>query len=166
MNSTQQLPADKPGPSVTALVVVHGILCLILLYMLLFVVPVFGGMFADLGAALPRSTQLVLDIAAWMRTHAVIMLPPLAMLCFGDVQLYLWLHRSKGRKTGLAWFAVVAIILFLMIPVTVISMFQPIFVMSELVSSVPNSSKRTPESIDNSRENGGKKQDQSDGDVR
>jgi type IV pilus assembly protein PilC len=65
----RQIKGAMMYPAITVLVagVVVGIL-------LLFVVPQFETMFADMGAGLPALTQMVIDLSAWLQANALICL--------------------------------------------------------------------------------------------
>ena len=61
--------------------------------MILFIVPVFGEMFADFGAELPGPTQKLLDLSAFMRGNGLLML---AVLIGGIVGFKKWKATPNG----------------------------------------------------------------------
>jgi type IV pilus assembly protein PilC len=61
------------------------VLCIaiaIAIAMILFVVPVFGEMFSDFGAALPAPTQILLNLSGWMRANGLYVFIGIAALVF------------------------------------------------------------------------------------
>ncbi|NQT93513.1 MAG: hypothetical protein HQ559_12200 [Lentisphaerae bacterium] len=120
-------------PPVAVLLLVHAFPVAITLLLLWFVVPVFGEMFADFGAALPGLTQVMLNISAWSRHFAPVTLLVVAAFLAGDALFYAWLCRNAGRQAGLAWFWAILIALFFPIPLIIVTMFLPVFRMGEIV---------------------------------
>ena len=63
-NLKRQIKGAMMYPVIT--IVVAGVVVTVLL---LFVVPSFEQMFADMGAALPSLTQMVIDLSAWLQAN-------------------------------------------------------------------------------------------------
>lgn len=115
----------KPNP--LTVVIVHAVLLLVSFLILLFVVPVFGEMFASFSARLPGPTWAVLDLSAFVRRYAVISPFGLALLLWLDATAYERLYGRFGRRAGLLWFWGWVSLLVLLVPLIVFSMFMPIF---------------------------------------
>jgi len=120
-------------PSVVVLLIVHAFPSAVTLILLWFVVPVFGEMFADFGAALPVLTQLTLNLSTSIRHFAPVALLIVAAFLASDALFYAWLYRNAGRQAGLAWFWGILVAFFLLIPPIVVTMFLPVFRMGEIV---------------------------------
>jgi type IV pilus assembly protein PilC len=73
--------------------IVFCIATVIAIAMVTFIVPVFGDMFADFGAALPGPTQALLNVSAWMRTYG------LYVLIFGIVAAIVF-NKWKATDAG------------------------------------------------------------------
>lgn len=59
--------------------------------MLIFIVPVFAGMFADLGSELPWATQILVDLSNFLK----IAIWPILLIVFGGMY---WWNRIKHKK--------------------------------------------------------------------
>jgi len=73
-----------------------GVAFLVLLFMLMWVVPLFDQMFIEFGDTLPWLTQVVLDLSTWIQEHVLLLGGLCAVLVFAGFQLY---QTSKGRRT-------------------------------------------------------------------
>ncbi len=69
---------------------------LVLTGMLLFLVPVFVKLFADLGGELPMLTQVIMKASGVMRNQYYIVFPALILL-------FVWFRRFKKTETGRRW---------------------------------------------------------------
>lgn len=67
----------------------------VILIMLLFVIPQFEGVFADLGGKLPFATQMILSLSRFVRQYGVIMLAAVIGLAAAG---RLWLAQAPVRK--------------------------------------------------------------------
>ena len=72
-----------------------GVALLVLVFMLIWVVPLFDQMFTEFGEALPWLTQVVMNVSIWIQAYML----PLSILLFGCIlgakQFY---STSKGRR--------------------------------------------------------------------
>jgi type IV pilus assembly protein PilC len=66
IEKNMKLVKQVKGAMVYPMLVV-GVATVVTLALLIFVIPVFQKMFADMGAALPAPTQLVVDLSEWIR---------------------------------------------------------------------------------------------------
>jgi type IV pilus assembly protein PilC len=69
---------------------------LVLTGMLLFLVPVFSKIFAQLNGQLPTLTQIVVDLSNMLRTYWYIIFPLIGAILFG---LRRWMRTEQGRRT-------------------------------------------------------------------
>ena len=72
---------------------------LVVVVMLTFVVPTFGGMFEDMGAELPGITLFVMDASDFMATNGVFMLAGLGIAIF---LLRRWLRTEPGMRRAIS----------------------------------------------------------------
>jgi len=63
--------------------------------LLVFVIPVMGKMFTDMGKALPALTQWVIDLSAWVQANVLIVLGVPTVIYFGANSI---LKTPKGRE--------------------------------------------------------------------
>ncbi len=77
--------------------VVFGLVALIVTAMLMFVVPMFEGMYADLGGALPAPTQMLIAASAILTSYWYIVL---GVMVGSVVALRRWIKTDAGR---VAW---------------------------------------------------------------
>ena len=68
---------------------------LVLIFMLMFIVPVFAKVFDDLGGELPKPTQLVMGASNLLRGWWFIIFPPVGGLIFGFRR---WKQTESGRQ--------------------------------------------------------------------
>jgi type IV pilus assembly protein PilC len=73
----------------------------IISFLMLKVVPVFGEIFGEFGAALPAPTQFLIDGSAFFRAYFDKILLALAVLAAGIIGLFLWLRRSVAGRCRL-----------------------------------------------------------------
>jgi hypothetical protein len=99
------------------------VLAIIHLAVVLFVEPIFLGMFESMGGSLPFITQLTAGAPRWLRVAEVLLAGPVV------VEIARW--RSPNRF--LAWTAVVPVVWFLLIPVEIFALYQPMFDVVTLV---------------------------------
>jgi type IV pilus assembly protein PilC len=84
----------KVKGAMTYPIIVVGISTVILAVILLFVIPVFESMFADMDAALPAPTQLVVNMSDFVKNNIVIAIPIFGILIFLFSRIY---KTEKGR---------------------------------------------------------------------
>jgi type IV pilus assembly protein PilC len=75
--------------------VVISFATLVLIFMLMFIVPVFAQIFDDLGGELPKPTQLVMGASDLMRGYWFIIFPLVGGMIFGFRH---WKRTENGRK--------------------------------------------------------------------
>ncbi len=78
-------------------VVVFGLVTVIVIAMLVFVVPMFEGMYADLGGSLPPPTKLLISLSGIITSYWYIVF---GLLVSGIITLRRWIKTEPGR---LAW---------------------------------------------------------------
>ena len=88
----RQIKGALMYPTITMLVA--GVVVSILL---LFVVPQFEQMFADMGGSLPGLTQLVIDLSNWLQSNALVLFGGLGIGLFSTAKFY---GTPKGRVIG------------------------------------------------------------------
>jgi type IV pilus assembly protein PilC len=88
----RQIKGALMYPTITMLVA--GVVVSILL---LFVVPQFEQMFADMGGSLPGLTQLVIDLSKWLQANAVVLFGGIGVGLFSLVKFY---GTPKGNIIG------------------------------------------------------------------
>lgn len=77
-----------------ALIAVFAVM--VLVGMIIFIIPVFAGMYSDLGGELPVLTQFMIDLSNAMRTHwYAFVAAPIA----GAYLFLRWKRSDRGRKT-------------------------------------------------------------------
>jgi type IV pilus assembly protein PilC len=76
--------------------VVLSFATLVLIFMLLFIVPVFASVFDDLGGELPKPTQLVMGASNLLRNWWFVIFPLLIATAFA---LRRWKRTDRGRQT-------------------------------------------------------------------
>jgi type IV pilus assembly protein PilC len=67
----------------------------ITVFLLTYVVPVFGEVFTGFGAALPAPTQFLIDVSKMLRTNLVYALPTLGLLFYG---WFYYIKTKSGRE--------------------------------------------------------------------
>ncbi|HIK15746.1 MAG TPA: type II secretion system F family protein [Leptolyngbyaceae cyanobacterium M33_DOE_097] len=78
-------------------VVVSFIAVVIFIGMTVFIIPVFAGIFQELGTELPMFTQVMLNISKFLRSPAVVLLP---ITFFGAMFAYRQYYKTRlGRET-------------------------------------------------------------------
>ena len=87
----------KTKPSVIYLWIAHVIPLFILLFLWLLVFPIVYDKFYSWNEILPSPTRLLMSIRDWLRNgeHWLYAIPSLAVLLWGDVQVYLWLKVCR-----------------------------------------------------------------------
>ena len=68
---------------------------IVFVFLLIWVVPLFSGLFQEFGESLPWLTQMVLDLSNGLRTHALVLFGVLGILAFGG---RIFLANSKSRR--------------------------------------------------------------------
>src|SRR5215208_1757322 len=76
--------------------VVISFATLVLIFMLLFIVPVFEKVFADLGGELPTPTKIVMAVSTALRDWWFVIFPLLIAAVFGARR---WKRTERGRQT-------------------------------------------------------------------
>jgi type IV pilus assembly protein PilC len=84
----------KVKGAMTYPIIVVGISTVILAVILVFVIPVFESMFADMDAALPAPTQLVVNMSDFVKNNIVIAIPIFGILIFLFSRIY---KTERGR---------------------------------------------------------------------
>jgi type IV pilus assembly protein PilC len=74
---------------------VMGFATIVLVGMLMFLVPVFQGIFKDLGGDLPMLTQIVVNVSGVLRSYFYIIFPLWGLLIFG---FFRYKKTEKGRR--------------------------------------------------------------------
>lgn len=100
---TENLPETNIAPSVAILMIAHVTPLIILLLSFLFVVPICQELFAGVGGVLPAPIRLLVAIKDWLRGYWLIAAPSTVALLWGDVHVYLWLHRRGRKRRALVW---------------------------------------------------------------
>ncbi|MDM8538838.1 type II secretion system F family protein [Desulfobacterales bacterium HSG17] len=90
-----QVKSAMMYPTITAVVAVAVIMVL-----MIFVVPTFSKMFADMGRALPGLTQMVINISNFIQANVVYILGGMAGFVFAFKKTY---STDKGKKAIDAW---------------------------------------------------------------
>ena len=88
----RQIKGALMYPTITVLVA--GVVVSILL---LFVVPQFEQMFADMGGSLPALTQLVIDLSKWLQNNALVLFGGIGIGLFSTGKFY---STPQGRVVG------------------------------------------------------------------
>lgn len=112
----------------------YGVLLFIELFLLLFVVPAFGEMFCDFGARLPWPTQVLLDLSGFLKQQFFGVFPLCWLLIVGSAAMFLYLYKTRRSR---AWVWCLSVVLFqvLLIGVTIVAMYAPLFKMVQCVAS-------------------------------
>ncbi|MGB0909427.1 MAG: type II secretion system F family protein [Nitrospirales bacterium] len=71
-----------------------GVACLVLIFMLMWVVPLFDQMFSEFGDTLPWMTQVVLNLSNWIQGNVLFLITVILGIAIGVQQFY---HSSQGR---------------------------------------------------------------------
>jgi type IV pilus assembly protein PilC len=85
----------KVKSAMTYPIVVLSLAFVIAAGMIIFIVPVFAGMFKDFGGKLPGPTQFLVDLSNGAKQYAVIIIPAII--------LAIWLFRRWKHTSGGAW---------------------------------------------------------------
>ncbi len=85
----------KVKSAMTYPVVVLSLALVIATGMIIFIVPVFAGMFKDFGGKLPGPTQFLVDLSNGMKHYALIIIP--------SIVLAIWLFKKWKKTSGGAW---------------------------------------------------------------
>lgn len=85
----------KIKSAITYPTVVLGLVLIILTVMLVFVVPTFEDLYAELGGTLPLPTRILLGISAGVRHYFLFVLAGIALAVFG---FYRWIQTEGGRR--------------------------------------------------------------------
>ncbi|MEI8352763.1 MAG: type II secretion system F family protein, partial [bacterium] len=85
----------KVKSAMTYPIVVLSLALVIASGMIIFIVPVFAGMFKDFGGKLPGPTQFLVDLSSGVKHYAVIIIPA--------ILLAVWLFRKWKRTDSGAW---------------------------------------------------------------
>ena len=107
----------------------HALLLVIELFLLLFVVPLFGEMYCDFGAELPMVTRVLLDLSHLFQWQWFRILPVCGLLIAGSTMLFPHLYKARRAQ---AWMWCLSVVLFqlLLIGVTIAAMYAPLLKMS------------------------------------
>jgi type IV pilus assembly protein PilC len=68
--------------------------CLVLTFMLLFIIPVFKSVYDQLGGSLPAPTQLLIHMSHGLRSYWFIIFPAIALIVYGFLR---WKKSERGR---------------------------------------------------------------------
>jgi type II secretory pathway component PulF len=101
--------------------------------LLLFVVPVFGDMFADFGVSLPYPTRLVLGVSLWLRRYLFFLIPPMLGLFVFDGAGGWLLQQRVGKGAATAWWATILALLVAAFTLMLLALWTPMMVMQEVV---------------------------------
>ena len=71
-----------------------GVACLVLVFMLMWVVPLFDQMFTEFGDTLPWMTQVVLNLSNWVQGNVLFLLISVLGIVLGGQRFY---RSTKGR---------------------------------------------------------------------
>lgn len=85
----------KVKSAMTYPVVVLSLSLIIATGMIIFIVPVFAGMFNDFGGKLPAPTQFLVDLSAGAKKYAVVIVPA--------IMLAVWLFKKWKKTKAGAW---------------------------------------------------------------
>ena len=99
-------------------------------FALLFVIPVFGAMFADFGPKLPAPTQLLLDCSDFFKSYWWGLNPGLA------VAVTVLSVNIANQETMRKWLKWILVIQFVMLFVMIVSMALPIFQLASVAKDV------------------------------
>jgi len=76
-------------------VLIAGFAILVMLGMLVFIIPIFADMYADLGGELPGLTQLMMNISNMLKDYWFIIFPVLGIVIWGVMKLK---NTEQGRR--------------------------------------------------------------------
>ncbi len=85
----------KVKSAMTYPVVVLSLSLIIATGMIIFIVPVFAGMFSDFGGKLPAPTQFLVDLSAAGKKYAIVIIP--------GIMLAVWGFKKWKKTTAGAW---------------------------------------------------------------
>ncbi|MFQ5585534.1 MAG: type II secretion system F family protein [Thermodesulfobacteriota bacterium] len=94
MEKTEKIKSNIKS-AMTYPAVVIGIALIIVTGLLVFVVPIFEGMFADFGKALPLPTQMVVSLSNVIKGYWYLFLIPLGVIAYGIKRYY---GTANGKK--------------------------------------------------------------------
>ncbi|MEM7791539.1 MAG: hypothetical protein AAF546_09080 [Verrucomicrobiota bacterium] len=103
--------------------------CLLLTFILIFVVPVFAEMFSDFEADLPKLTQILFYTSEFLKSYIIIGFPVLAAMAFGVVSLFRY-FESRKQKIAMT---ILSLSMFSVLGITILVMFLPIFGLRSVV---------------------------------
>jgi type II secretory pathway component PulF len=106
---------------------IHGVLAMIVLFLLVSVVPTFTVMFSELGSALPWSTQLAVSLATSLRAWWFLWLPGLLLAYAADLATLLLVARWRSWLSSLTLIIVVGTPLLLLLAAIPLALYAPIF---------------------------------------
>lgn len=95
---------------------------------LIFVIPVFAGMFADFGAKLPGPTQWIIDLSNCYKRHTFLFSMPV----LGLIVLIAIGQRPKPRFAQ----AIMPLVLLAMLAATTAAMFLPVFKLGDVAGGM------------------------------
>ena len=119
--ATRNMAKNSGKRPLTLLIIINLFLYCSIDVALIFIIPVFGAMFADFGAKLPALTQLLMDFSNFFKRWWWCLNPLLAA-----VVVALAIYSTK-RVAPRKLLRVAAILQFLLLLAIVVSMFLPIF---------------------------------------
>jgi hypothetical protein len=112
---------------------VHGLAVLGLLAFLVFGVPRFIRVFADFEAELPISTQVLIQLAGFMRHGGFLLVP---VLLAADAAVCWLLHRFATRKLLAAWTALVLLGVVTVAALSAVSLYLPMSRLAHVESNI------------------------------
>lgn len=68
---------------------------LITIFLIVFIIPVFKGIFSSFGAQLPFLTQMLINISDFMRHYILFAIPPIGLAVWGTKK---WMKTPKGER--------------------------------------------------------------------
>ena len=137
-------PRKNAGWAVGLTVVLHMALPILAVAGLLLVVPKFADMFIELGAQLPRITQVTLWASRFVQSGGFMLLPLFAVV---DVLISWLVQRAGGRKALVAWAVAGTLGLGAVVALGVASMFLPLSQTIERISAAPQPQNRVPSAV-------------------
>lgn len=124
-------PDQKPKKPLTKLIIINLLLVWLIEIALIFIIPVFGAMFADFGADLPWPTQCLLDSSNLFKSWWWVLNPLLVVL-----GVMFFLVYPAARITPRKSLKLAAILLSLQLVAMLVSMFLPIFQLGAVANGV------------------------------
>ncbi len=118
------LPEERRRRSGRGLLIGNGVLAGLVFAVLVFIVPVFGAMFADFGAKLPRPTQFLLDLSDVVKAWWWLLWLPIAA---GVIVGYRWLGGPGNPRAADRYLVGALIAQILFVVYVIVAMFMPIF---------------------------------------